>query len=77
MRQSVGGEATTASTAAAKLRLPALTQTARLPPNSGTVCALFDEPRRIGRERIAIDSAPAQTDRWCRRPTVDDFFARS
>ena len=39
MRQSVGGLATTASTAAAKFRLPALTQTARRPPNSGTVCA--------------------------------------
>jgi hypothetical protein len=54
MRQSVGGEATTASTAAAKLRLPALTQTARLPPNSGTVCA--SSTRRDGSEASASPS---------------------
>ena len=40
MRQSApGGAASTRSTAGVRLRPPALTQTARRPPNSGTVWA--------------------------------------
>jgi hypothetical protein len=54
MRQSVGGLATTASTAAAKFRPPALTQTARRPPNNGTVCA--SSTRRDGSDASASPS---------------------
>ena len=74
MRQSVGGLATTASTAAAKLRLPALTRRARRPPNSGTVCA--SSTRRDGSDdqRIALDAD--QRERIVRVVDrgVDDLF---
>src|SRR5712675_2072072 len=57
-RQSAaGGAASSASTAAVKLRPPALTQTARRPPNSGNVWA--SSTRRLGSSASASPSSRA------------------
>ena len=74
MRQSVGGLATTASTAAAKFRLPALTQTARRPPNSGTVCASSTSRDGSDGERVALDANERERIVRVVHRGVDDFF---
>jgi hypothetical protein len=53
-RHSGEGVVSTGSSAAAMLRLPAFTSTARRPPNSGTVCA-----SSTSRDGVAVSTSPS------------------